>query len=184
MNVTAVQFLEFSRIVEIMYYLDKDDYDDVVKQMLSVDGEKFLIMVRGLPGTGKSTLGKRLCTEFDGIQIENDQQFTINGEYVYSAAKLDAAHHATLLETRNLMSEGAPCVVVSNTFTRFWEMDGYHELAKRFNYTTLEFDLYLYIRRKLSRSGATFSVPAFLEFLSKSNVHSVPEDKLKSMLDR
>jgi len=52
--------------------------------------DKILYIVRGIPGSGKSTIAKTL----GGIQIESDQYFIdSNGEYKFDASKLHNAHN-------------------------------------------------------------------------------------------
>lgn len=169
-----------------VFHLSEESTASLVDSIEAVDGEKFLILVRGLPGMGKSTLGRKLCDAFDAIQIENDMQFTINGEYIFDPAKLEDAHMATQIEVKNLLAEGAPCVVVTNTFTRFWEMQAYQAHAARFKYTLIVIDLFLYVKRNYIKTQKKSSFPTtqFLDFLTCANVHTVPADKIRSMHDR
>jgi len=60
---------------------------------------KELILLRGLPGSGKSTLAKSL----DGIHIEADQFFMIDGEYRFDASKLKDAHNYCFTRTKSYM---------------------------------------------------------------------------------
>ena len=50
---------------------------------------KQLILLRGLPGSGKSTFAKSL----GGIHIEADQYFMQDGEYKFDASQLKHAHN-------------------------------------------------------------------------------------------
>jgi predicted kinase len=91
-----------------------------------------LILVRGLPGAGKSTFAKTL----GGIHIEADHYFMKDGEYKFDASKLKQAHEYCRTSTEGWMMEGYVLgnIVVSNTFTREWEMDAYYELAEKYGY--------------------------------------------------
>jgi adenylate kinase family enzyme len=85
-----------------------------------------LILLRGLPGSGKSTFAKTL----GGIHIEADQYFMENGEYKFDASKLKYAHQYCQSQTQAWMSHdgtqvNADKIVVSNTFTMEWEMIPY-----------------------------------------------------------
>lgn len=85
-----------------------------------------LILIRGLPGTGKSTRAKKL----EGFcHVEADMFFTgEDGQYHFNQADLRDAHQWCRLETKRLLTTGSN-VVVTNTFTQLWEMQPYLELA-------------------------------------------------------
>ena len=122
---------------------------------------KTLILLRGLPGSGKSTFAKTICDEY----YEADQYFiNENGEYVFDASKLKLAHEWCKLRTEHAMEDGVEKIVVSNTFTQAWEMQPYFELAAKYGYRTHS----LIIENK--HGG--------------KNVHNVPDSKLKEMKDR
>lgn len=101
-----------------------------------------LIIVRGLPGAGKSTFANEYATILNraGIAVkgpfEADQYFIDpeTGDYVFDATKLGAAHHACFNNVELCMYQDAECVIVSNTFTTERELKGYLELATRMNY--------------------------------------------------
>lgn len=85
-----------------------------------------LIIIRGLPGSGKSTLATRLAECFDYLHYEADMYFMVDGEYKFDLAVVNKAHMwcQRRVET-GLKYQG---VVVSNTFSRLWEMDFYLKL--------------------------------------------------------
>jgi predicted kinase len=128
--------------------------------------EKMLYLVRGCPGSGKSTFAKTL----GGIHIEADQYF-IDGEgnYKFDGSKIKLAHEYCRSQTEAWMkTDGTQVnvdkIVVSNTFTQLWEMEPYFELAKKYGYKTFSIVVE-------NRHGGT-------------NVHEVPEEKLKQMRNR
>ena len=120
---------------------------------------KTLILVRGLPGAGKSTFAKTL----GGIHIEADHYFMKDGEYKFDASKLKQAHECCRTSTEGWMVEGYN-IVVSNTFTQEWEMETYYELAKRYDYQVHS----LIVENR--HDGV--------------NEHGVPADKLEQMKNR
>ena len=120
---------------------------------------KTLILVRGLPGAGKSTFAKTL----GGIHIEADHYFMKDGEYKFDASKLKQAHEYCRTSTEGWMVEGYN-IVVSNTFTQEWEMETYYELAKRYDYQVHS----LIVENR--HDGV--------------NEHGVPADKLEQMKNR
>lgn len=94
---------------------------------------KDLILLRGLPGAGKSTLARTIVGE-RGTVLEADTFFMENGEYKFDASKLKIAHEWCQSQTHLSMHYGYPLVVVSNTFTQEWEMEPYYKLAERNGY--------------------------------------------------
>lgn len=87
-----------------------------------------LILVRGLPGSGKTTLA-RLIALGGYDHCEADQYFERDGEYQFDASKLADAHSYCQDATYAALRDGRS-VVVSNTFSRLWEMDPYIQMAK------------------------------------------------------
>lgn len=115
-----------------------------------------LVLVRGLPGSGKSTIAKNLIGWYH--HLETDMFWMLNGEYVFDASRLGEAHTWCQNQTRELMTKGfSP--VVSNTFTTKKELKPYFDIAK-------EFDI----------------VPTIILCQSQwGNIHNVPEETLKRM---
>jgi predicted kinase len=126
---------------------------------------KQLILLRGLPGSGKSTFAKSL----GGIHIEADQYFMDNGVYKFDATQLKNAHNYCQSQTRAWMGHNGEQIsvdkiVVSNIFTQSWEMEAYFEMAKEFGYQVV----CLIVE---NRHGGV-------------NEHNVPEDKIEQMKNR
>ena len=127
---------------------------------------KKLILLRGLPGSGKSTAAKLFQGSGYSSHYEADMYF-INeetGEYQFDPSKLKLAHNWCAIQTQKAMVDEIPTIVISNTFTQEWEMDNYRELAKMHDYQV--FTLIVENRH----CGV--------------NVHGVPDDKLKAMEER
>lgn len=93
--------------------------------------KKEIILFRGLPGSGKSSLAESLCE----VVISADQFFEDGkGNYNFDFAKLKDAHADCLLRTRGCMHLETSIIGVANTFTQEWEMKPYFDLAKEFGY--------------------------------------------------
>lgn len=121
---------------------------------------KILYIVRGIPGSGKSTFANSLgCPVF-----EADMYFMKDGEYKFEVDKLKLAHNWCKLRVEHSMEDDLPKIAVSNTFTQEWEMKPYYDMAKIYGYTVFSVIVE-------NRHGG-------------ENVHGVPEDKLKIMKDR
>jgi predicted ABC-type ATPase len=111
--------------------------------------EKTLILIRGVQGSGKTTLAnliaeglepRGLYPEPTSAKFEADH-FFINpetGEYNWDGAKIGEAHRWCQHQTNEAMKRQVPFIIVSNTFVRRAEMDVYLEMAKQHGYETQE----------------------------------------------
>lgn len=92
-----------------------------------------LILIRGLPGSGKTTLATALSFQYQWMHFEADQFFVdIDGTYRFDAALLSKAHSVCLNNTLEALSCGYS-VVVANTFTTKKEMQPYLDAAKAYD---------------------------------------------------
>lgn len=130
---------------------------------------KLLVLLRGLPGSGKSSFAKHMWSDF--VICEADQFFyDLEGNYNFDPSKLRDAHKYCRDKVETFMSDNEknpqfyPEIVVSNTFTREWEMDEYLKLAKKYNYQVVS----LIVE---NRHG-------------NKNVHGVPDSKIDEMRNR
>ena len=130
---------------------------------------KTLTIVRGLPGSGKSTFSNFIWNDY--AICEADKFFyDSEGHYLFEPSKLKQAHEWCRDEVEKRMLENQknpqyyPEIVVSNTFTQEWEMQAYFDLAKKYDYKVFSIIVE-------NRHGNT-------------NIHGVPDDTLKKMRDR
>ena len=132
---------------------------------------KNLYIVRGLPGSGKSTFAKKLVGD-DYLVCEADKYFIDKetGEYNFDFTKIKEAHKfckdtvETYMKDSLLNDQFYQDIAVSNTFTQEWEMKPYFELAKQYGYQVTS----LIVE---NRHGGV-------------NEHGVPEDKIEQMKNR
>ena len=90
-----------------------------------------MILVRGLPGSGKSTIGSIIS---DTVHSADDYFIDSSGEYKFDGIRLREAHKYCEDRCRGDMLSGKERIVVCNTFTMGWEMDTYYNMAKEYGY--------------------------------------------------
>lgn len=126
---------------------------------------KKLIIMRGLPGSGKSTK----ANSFGGKVFSTDDFFMVDGEYQFDFSVIGQAHQWNELRTFNEMENGTPVVVVDNTNTQFWQMKPYVEKALELGYE-IEF--------ALPETSWAWDLATLVE----RNTHGVPDDVISKML--
>jgi predicted kinase len=94
-----------------------------------------LILVRGLPGAGKTTLAKVLAEDRWPV-FSIDAYFTDpdTGEYNFDFSKNHLAYKHCSEQAESAMKNGIQKVFVDNTFTLEWELEPYFALAKKYQY--------------------------------------------------
>lgn len=93
---------------------------------------RHLLLIRGLPGSGKSTLAQSL---YDYVHFESDMYHIKDGVYNWQSENVKASHEWCQDKVLLSMHRHVPKIVVSNTFSRIWEMLPYMDLAKERNYS-------------------------------------------------
>ena len=96
-----------------------------------------LILLRGIPGSGKTTLGEVILrTPNNQLKPLSSDDYFIDehGNYNFDATKLKEAHNDCQQRCSHLMQNDVMKIVISNTFTQEWEMQPYYQMAERYNY--------------------------------------------------
>lgn len=117
---------------------------------------KQLYLIRGLPGSGKSTFANKIA----GTVYEADMFFEKDGTYQYEKEKLAEAHAWCKDKVKYAMIAGIQTIAVANTFVKRWEMKDYLDLAEANYYQVTE---------------VTMTGPV------RKSIHKVPEEQMKRM---
>ena len=124
--------------------------------------EKNLIILRGVPGCGKSTVAELLS---DGGIICTADDFFIGGNgYEFNPNLLGVAHKHCKDKCENAMVNGEGRIIVANTSTTEKELAPYIKMGKKYGYKIFS----LIVE---NRHGG-------------ENVHGVPEDTIDKMVNR
>ena len=122
-----------------------------------------LLLLRGLPSSGKSTLAKILSRDGKYPVFSVDDFFTnaATGEYKFEFDKNHVAYKQCQENTKAEMKKGTDLILVDNTFTLEWEIEPYVRMAAEFNYqifvTTVE------------------------KYHNGDNIHAIPDEQIRKM---
>lgn len=119
-----------------------------------------LVIIRGLPGSGKSTMAKEFV-KLGYKHFEADQYFEKDGVYKFTPENLWKAHDTCQYNTFESLRKDEN-VVVANTFTTKKEIQPYLNIAKEFGAT-------VFIMEATGNFGS---------------IHNVPETSLEKMRQR
>lgn len=129
-----------------------------------------LVIVRGLPGAGKSTFAKKYAAAHGlpmVVQEADMYMVDADGNYKFDPKKLHYCHKRCKEETMKNIGDYW-FAVVANTFTTFKEIQAYCEAFER-------------VRSLVSYHRLVRIIDIKTQFES---IHGVPEEKMKQMADR
>ena len=102
-----------------------------------------LVLVRGLPHSGKTTYANDNFAAIGFKHLESDMFFTKGGVYKYVPGQNPKAINWCQRETLKAMKLGED-IVVSNVFAKHWEMGFYLDNARKLGYTVIVHRCYAY----------------------------------------
>jgi predicted kinase len=123
----------------------------------------YILIMRGLPGSGKTTLAKTMTGY---VRCSADDFFMVEGEYRFDRNLLPEAHKTCRQNVEEALKAGLN-VIVDNTNVRLWQMQDYIDVARRYKATIAYVDLF--------DGGCTD------EELASRNVHGVPVENIETM---
>ncbi|NWW45976.1 N4BP2 protein, partial [Pedionomus torquatus] len=131
-----------------------------------------LVLLRGVPGSGKSYLARTLLEDNPGgIILSTDDYFCKNGQYHYDPDCLGEAHDWNRKRAKEAFEMRISPIIIDNTNIQAWEMKPYVTLAQQFKYKVMfrEPDTWWKFKPKE---------------LERRNIHGVSKEKIKRMLER
>jgi predicted kinase len=128
---------------------------------MELSKNKYLIILRGVPGSGKTTVAELLSESGKYPICTADDYFMDDGEYKWTPSLLGRAHLWCQEKCRKAMESGIEKVFVANTNTKEKDLNIYVKIAQEFNYKVIS----LVIE---NRHGG-------------KNIHNVPDDVLTRM---
>ncbi|XP_007495362.2 NEDD4-binding protein 2-like 2 isoform X3 [Monodelphis domestica] len=133
--------------------------------------KRLLILLRGLPGSGKTTLSRVLLGQNrGGIVFSTDDYFRHRNGYTYNVKQLGDAHDWNQSRAKKAIDQGRSPVIIDNTNTQAWEMKPYVEMAIDKGY-----------RVEFHEPETWWKFDP--EELEKRNKHGVSREKIAQMLD-
>lgn len=125
---------------------------------------KTLYIVRGLPGSGKTTLAESITPNY--VEADMFHMKNVDGEMIYDwkPENVRQSHQWCFEQVKGMMEMGESKIAVCNTFTREKEFMSYIELAKE--------------------QGYRFFVLTTENYHGGVNSHGVPEGTLEAMENR
>ncbi|NXL35736.1 N42L1 protein, partial [Glaucidium brasilianum] len=128
-----------------------------------------LVLLRGLPGAGKSTLARQLKRDYpSAVVLSTDDFFIENGVYMFEPDFLEDAHKWNQKRAHKAMKNGKSPVIIDNTNIHAWEMKPYVMMARENRYEVVFQE---------PDTPWKFNVRE----LTRRNIHHVPQQKIQRM---
>ena len=131
---------------------------------------RHLFILRGVPGTGKTTLAQILTTNGNSrvpycnyaMCSADDFFYDEQGNYNFDPSKLGDAHKQCQERCKDAMEKEKDRIVVHNTNIELWEMEPYLKMAEAYGYTPM----------------------ILCSEMNYGSVHGVPDSIIEDMRDR
>ena len=101
---------------------------------------KIAIIMRGIPGSGKSTKAKELAKKYDATICSADDFFESTGKYVFDVKKIGEAHKECFAKFSKAIKQGKN-VIVDNTNLKPFEVEKYLDALENTDYKVCIFEV-------------------------------------------
>ena len=96
--------------------------------------KKSVTIIRGIPGSGKTTFAELIADGKWPICCADDYFIDKEGNYNWSIEGLHSAHIYSESRCEHFMKNNTEKIIVSNTSVTYRDMKAYFELAKKYGY--------------------------------------------------
>uniref|UniRef100_A0A1I7W0J6 Smr domain-containing protein n=1 Tax=Loa loa TaxID=7209 RepID=A0A1I7W0J6_LOALO len=134
------------------------------------NGHHVMVIMRGIPGSGKSYLASDLISGTNGAVFNTDKYFMQNGVYQFDPTKLDEYHQKNWKEAKDAIQQGVKVIIIDNTNIFVAHMKPYINLAVKNLY-----EIYFVEPETEWKKNA--------KECARRNAHSVPEEKIAHMAE-
>lgn len=100
---------------------------------MTSQGPNIAYIMRGVSGSGKSTVARKLAGEVGKIH-STDDFYMVDGVYVFDIEKRTKNHEANYAAFCHSLEQRIPVVICDNTNTKHWECQRYVDAAQKAGY--------------------------------------------------
>jgi tRNA uridine 5-carbamoylmethylation protein Kti12 len=131
------------------------------------------VILRGIPGSGKSLLAKEICSDMRAkgvtaaVHSTDDYFLNSHGEYQFDEVKLGENHIKNQAAFERSLAGLVGVVICDNTNTTLWEVERYVDIARDHNYSPIVVTVICDLKAALERG-----------------THDVPERVVRKMHNR
>lgn len=101
------------------------------------NSRRIAYIMRGLPGSGKSTTAKELVGEFGAIHSTDSYFYLEDGEYRFDTSRLEEYHERNFKAFCQSLDDGFPVVICDNTNIKREHYERYAEAASLAGYMVM-----------------------------------------------
>lgn len=128
--------------------MEKEKLDDFCRRLVSAAsmGARILIILRGLPGRGKTTTALAIQSFCRGNRIDaecsagDDYMVDALGNYAFNVFNLENCHSSCIARLCECMETGTSVVVQHNTNTLIWESEYLRGIAEEMGYSVIMYE--------------------------------------------
>ena len=149
-----------------------------------------LVLMRGLPGSGKSTRARAIAIRHLSNKgtsmaiLSTDDYHMVDGEYIFNAEMLGQFHELNHKRAERFMRCETELVIIDNTNVRHRDMKSYKDSAEQLGYDVLEV---IVGRDELfpgMEDACQYKLADYIDVCTERNTHGVPRGAIEKMARR